>query len=164
MQPRFMRNLLRLPLASQRTLERQFQLPRQGSLYFRLVDAGIDHAQATLALLGALDREGAEILLGHPITIGPPCLEHRFAQIIRKRTPDEDKIIVALKPNPHVFVHRSAERLETATERYAKLKVGMSLDQALRRGVTRRDLREWVANGSIKIGRKSAMERKAVAQ
>src|SRR5690349_11274709 len=117
MQPRYMRNLLRLPISSQRILERQFQLPRRGSLYFRLVEAGIDHAQATLALLSAADRVGAEILLGHSITICPPCLALRFYQIARARTPNEDKIILSLKATPHIFVHSSAERLETAADR-----------------------------------------------
>jgi hypothetical protein len=154
MQPRYMRNLLRLPLASQRILEREFQLPRRGSLFFRLADARVDHAKATMMLLLHNDRAGAELLLGHQIVICPPCLSRRFAQSYRARTPDEDKIITKLGPNPHPHGQRSAERLETAFDRYAKLRVGMTIDQAIRRGVTRRDLREWAATGAITIGRK----------
>jgi hypothetical protein len=159
MQPQYMRNLLRLPIESKRILERKFQLPRRGTLFFRLLDAHVDHAQATMTLLGFGDKLGAEILLGHPITVCPPCLSQRFHQMVRARTPDEDKFVIDMKPNPYVFQTASAERPEQPSARYARLKVGMTLDQALRRGVTRRDLREWAAAGTITIGRRSVIDR-----
>jgi len=154
MHPRHMRACLQLQPSAIRALEKAFWLPRRGSLFFRLVEAGIDHATAVVTLLHMGEREGAETLLGHPIQICPPCLTKRYWSLrIKSRTADEALFFSRVGPNPHPLALRSAERGVTAHDRYAKLKPGMSVDQALRRGVTRRDLREWSARGAIKIER-----------
>ena len=144
MQPRYMENVLRLPVSSIRTLERVFQLPRKGSLFFRLRDAGVDHAKAVLALLYSEDVTGAEVLLGHSITVCPPCLRRMYERTIYIKSIDEARVITVIARNP---------RLPTTPSffRYASLKSGMTVAAALSRGVSRRDIREWAKEGSIQI-------------
>jgi hypothetical protein len=140
MQPQFMRNVLALSRDSVIELERAFRLPRRGSLYFRLVEAKIDHASAVLALLRVDDIPGVEVLVGHPIVV---CPRQRF--ITPALPPRRDvQVIKTVGANP---------RLEATVSfaRFACLRAGMTVSQALMRGVTRRDIREWRAEGSITV-------------
>lgn len=147
MQSRFMALFLQLPSSAVRCLERAYQLPRAGSLFFRLDDAGVDHANATLTLLYAGEYPAVEILIGRSITVGPPCLSLRHSISTIERTEDELTILAAIARNP---------RLPTTPSffRYQHLREGMTIAQALRRGVTRRDIREWRNAGEIKLERR----------
>jgi hypothetical protein len=144
MQPAYMLATLALPSKAQHALAATFGLQNKGSLFFRLSDAKIDHAKAVIALLRAEQREAVEVLLGKPIVICPPCLSRMHEKIGKKRTYDEARIIASVKPNPR---HPASD----AYQRYGELKAGMTVAQALRRGVSRRDIREWIAEGAITI-------------
>lgn len=105
--------------------------------YFKDNPAKIGRTDLVLALLRGNFIEEAEALAGVPIqygprlTLGPPPQ----ALLTLARQPR----ITRLAPNP---------RLPTtaAWGRYRVLKVGMTLDQAYNRGVTKRDIREALRN------------------
>jgi hypothetical protein len=144
MQPAYMLATLALPEQAQHALEATFGLKREGSLFFRLADRKIDHAKAVIALLKMEQREAVETLIGKAIIICPPCLSRMNERLVKKRTFDEARIICGLMPNPR---HPATD----AYQRYTELRLGMTIAQALRRGVSRRDIREWVAEGSVKL-------------
>jgi hypothetical protein len=144
MQPAYMLATLALPEQAKYALEATFGLQRKGDLFFRLADAKVDQAKAVMALLRAEQRGAVETLVGKPILVCPPCLSRRFEVLTKRRTFDEARIVVGLAPNTR---HPAME----AYGRYAKLRLGMTVAQALRRGVSRRDIREWVKEGSVKL-------------
>jgi hypothetical protein len=144
MQPAYMLATLALPGEAQHALEATFGLKHEGSLFFRLADRKIDHAKAVMALLKMEQRGAVETLIGKPIVICPPCLSRMNERLTRKRTFDEARIISSMVPNPR---HPATD----AYQRFAELRLGMTIAQALRRGVSRRDVREWLAEGSITI-------------
>jgi hypothetical protein len=144
MQPAYMLATLALPEEAQHVLAATFGLQHKGSLFFRLSDAKVDQAKAVMALLKTGHREAVETLVGKSIVVCPPCLSRMNEVLVKKRTYDEARLIKSLVPNPR---HPATD----AYQRYAELKLGMTVAQALRRGVTRRDVREWVAEGSITL-------------
>lgn len=149
MQSRYMRAILALPETAVHLLERVFCLPRAGNLFHRLVEAGVDHAQATLTLLYNGHYEGVEILIGHPVVICPPCLSGMHISTASNmptppRSVDETRVIRSISDNPRLPTTPSFNRFE-------QLKLGMTVQQALTRGVTRRDIREWEREGSIRV-------------
>jgi hypothetical protein len=141
---------LRLPLSAVRVLENRYQLPRSGSLFFRLLDAGVDQAHAVLTLLHAEEDEAVGILIGRSITICPACLTRRFEpSIAAEVTPDDLRIVSTVSRNPRLPTTPSFQR-------FAAIKPGMSVAQLLRRGVRRRDIREWSEEGTIQLVEKRA--------
>ncbi len=139
MQTRYMNNVYLLPKSSQTILESTYHLPLEGALYWRLHDAGVDHAMATLVLLHCEDRCGTETLLGHAIK---QCPRQRRLDLTWKRKPQPVLTYVA-DTNPRVKPRSRAH--------FDLLHTGMSLQQALTRGVTWREIREWSAEGSIRV-------------
>ena len=145
MQPEYMQAVLQLSPPAKWELERKFQLPRKGSMFFRL--ANIDQARVVLALVRARLWSDAALLVGHSVpVICPPCLLKLRAPIVAARTPDEERIVTwKTSANPRIVSNMLA--------RFNTVKPGMSVQQLLNRGVTRRDIREWIAEGSIKVER-----------
>ncbi|HUD11477.1 MAG TPA: hypothetical protein VMS08_03630 [Candidatus Saccharimonadia bacterium] len=94
--------------------------------------------------------DGVEIMLGRRITICPTCLSRRFETLVTKpQSLDDLQLITAVDRNPRLPTTPSFQR-------YQALRLGMTVAQALRRGVRRRDLREWRREGSVKIEERRA--------
>ena len=135
--------------SARRILEQAFALPRRGSIFSRLINANVSHADTTLTLLHANERAAVELLIGHPITICPPCLRQRFATIPRARVMRQ--VITFIGPNPHLFQNCSAQNPDPIALRYARLRIGMTIEQALNRGIFLADLRYWSRMKNIDI-------------
>ncbi len=148
MQPQYMAILLRLSSEARYEIERAFALPRRGSLYFRL--KGIDQARVVLVLARAGLWEDVSLLVGHNVpTFCPPCLSRLNVPTVTARTPDDERVISWVTGvNPRI--------VSDMLRRFSLVKPGMTVQQLLSRGVTRRDLREWVYEGSIRVERVGA--------
>lgn len=153
MQPCHMRATIALSPEAIALLEQKFQLPRQGSLYFRLRDANVDQAQAVVILINHNLWDDVTLLVGRPVpVVCPPCLT-RMNEPIVKLTPGEDDLlkVVWVGPNTKQAWRSRPGGSSDAHSRFALIKVGMSVRQLMMRGVTRRDIREWKAEGLLKI-------------
>lgn len=99
-----------------------------------------------LALLRGGHTIEAEDLAGCPIQYGRPARYRPLPPYVPPPNihPLDDKVIVQLAPNP---------RLPTtdAWYRYRLLKPGQTVAQAIRRGVTRRDIREAIQNNWVTL-------------
>jgi hypothetical protein len=115
-----------------------------------LMDRGACHASVTMALLSADMIEATELVLGRPITVCPPALSmrlkiwHARPMVERMDKGPDARVIVKVAPNP---------RLPTtnAWQRYRVLRVGLTVGQAIRRGVLRRDIRQCLDYGWISL-------------
>lgn len=140
MQPRYARAILALPHTAVQILQKHYGLSNKGSLFRRLRDAGLDHASVVLTLLEHKAFDAVEVLLGQPITICPPCLQRMTPNV----EPIDERRIIYVAPNPRLPTTPSFHR-------YRILRPGMTVEQALVRGITRRDIREWTQEGSIVV-------------
>lgn len=106
-----------------------------------LVTGGYCQADLALALLHVQEYAACEKLVGRPIT---HCAPQPVPQplLALPRTPRP--IVVKVARNP---------RLPTtdAWHRFNLVRPGLSVDQLMRRGVRRRDLREWSREGSVEL-------------
>lgn len=131
-----------------------FQLPRGVALMPALIDARLGQADLVLCLLHLYDRHHyrltrayIHLLVGRPISIGPPCLLRRplvpFATIPPGPRTLLDRRITAVAPaNPR--------RVRTAAHgRWDDFMVGRTVGQLLSRGSTRREVRRAVRRGWI---------------
>jgi hypothetical protein len=59
--------------------------------------------------------------------------------------------VVWVGPNTKQAWHSRPGGSSDAHSRFAQVKVGMSIRQLMVRGITRRDIREWKAEGLLKI-------------
>lgn len=151
MQAQYMEATLRLSASARYVLERKYKLPRLGSLYFRL--SNIDQASVVLALVDAELWDDVALLIGHPVpTLCPPCLTKLHAPTVMARTPD-DEMIVTWKTNDKRGI------IAPMMLRFELVRPGMTVTQLLLRGISRRDIREWRNEGSIKVERR--MEKRA---
>lgn len=107
--------------------------------------APVQRCDVILALLrvGTADaRSAAEQIVGRPITTCPPAVPPRRplpvarqSEVPRVRRVDRDPPVMA----------------SSARERFGLIKVGMTVDQMLSRGVTRRDIRYWTKKGYLEV-------------
>lgn len=126
--------------AATQEMRRAFRLPGLLPLFDELHERGYGQADLCLELLHTNLLPEVEALIGRPIVRGPPPItgyvpgpcEHR------ERGPD-DRRVTHVARNP---------RLPTtpAFQRFREFRPGVTISSLLRRGVTRRDIREAVSN------------------
>lgn len=113
-----------------------------------LAEAGVGQADCVLALLRAEHRpflDAAEILVGHGITHCPPCLRPSAPLVFMdEESPDERRISIVAARNPRL--PRTG-----AHYRFALFREGMTVQQFLVRGGTRRDVRLAKRHGWIEL-------------
>jgi hypothetical protein len=104
-----------------------------------------DQADVVLALLRADALIPAVRLVGRPITLFPPSRKFfpKSVPHVVSRGPD-DRVIRAVARNPHLPT-------TPAFQRYRALRPGLTLAQAMVRGVRRRDLRRAVRRGWVSV-------------
>ncbi len=134
-----------------------FDLPKGTALLPALLARGLGQADLVLCLLRLRDahsglRRAAEghiaALVGHAITVGPPCLMYyRASGAPTVRTDLSPRISWVASENPRL------PRTE-AYLRWADFKIGRTEAQLKLRGVTRRDFRKAVRRGWIKLEEK----------
>lgn len=130
-----------------------FALPRHRAIAPALLERGLGQADLVLALLRLRDqhravRPAAEALIaalvGHPITIGPPCLA-------RYRDPAP---YLPVDTSPRITYVAPVNPRQPSTEahmRWCEYRVGRSVAQLRARGVTARDVRRVRARGWIRL-------------
>jgi len=63
-------------------------------------------------------------------------------------------VITYIGPNTHVVLHSSSNNPDPAAHRFARLRIGMTITQALNRAITKRDLQTWAQKKLIDIERR----------
>lgn len=116
-------------------------------------------ADVVLALLRINTAESLEVaseIVGRPITVCPPAIPpwppKPVNESARKAQRDADKtsrVVTKVGRNPCLPT-------TGAFQRFHHVRVGMTEDQLLRRGLTRRDLRVWAKKGAIALEEKTA--------
>jgi hypothetical protein len=94
-------------------------------------------ADTVLALLRINTPEAlraAEVIVGRPISRCPPCIPPWPPKPVQRAPTPR---VVRVGDNPHY-------PSSSPHHRFSQVKVGMTLDQLARRGISRRDIREWV--------------------
>ena len=121
-----------------------------------LIDRGLGQADLVLALLRLRDQRTAyshtlrvyvELLMGHPIVVGPCCLlryGHDTPRPRAVRSVDDRRIVHVHSTNPR-------QPCTPAHLRWCEYRVGRTLGQLYVRGVTRRDVRRALRMGWIKL-------------
>jgi len=140
--------VLSMPVRAQLYLRDTFQLDRTLSLYSALRARGLSQADVVFSLLrhnAPWAVKAVETLIGRPITILPPAVPPRTPKpaTIPPRVGDR-RIIVKVERNPRLPTTDSFQR-------YRELRPGRTLEQCLRRGVTRKDLREAMRSGWVEV-------------
>jgi hypothetical protein len=122
--------------------------PHLRPLSVGLAEVGAGQADVVLALIRADEarcREAAERLIGHRIMRCPPCLRPRAPLENPDRVfPPDQRRFTRVAPN--------ARKPNTGAHcRFAILKPGMTVEQFLIRGGTRRDLRIALERGLVEM-------------
>lgn len=136
------------PLLKLRVLN-YFDLPNlRGNLADILHDRGLCQADLVLCLLriGGGDREARTMiarLVGHPILVCPPCLRG-WKRPPRAAPARGDLVVTWVGKNK--FLNGTDRNL-----RFRLLRPGMTLSQYRARGGKRRDIREALRNGTIRV-------------
>lgn len=136
-----------LDRASRAALRRYLNLGPRDSLRSALVRHTYGPADVCLALLRCGLIAQAEAVAGVRLRRLPPDprLRPSLARpTVAERGSNPDPVVTRVGPNP---------RLPTtdAYQRYRRIAVGMTVSQLLRRGVTRRDLRELSRAGHVEL-------------
>lgn len=106
------------------------------SLFECLHSLHVDQADVVLKLLHLRLRNEAETLIGRPVMRCPPDPRlHPKPYPQRLRTEDERTVVVTVAHNPRLPTTPSFQR-------YKAFRKGASVAQLIKRGVTRKDLRE----------------------
>lgn len=138
-----------------------FGLRRGATLTAALIERGLGQADLVLALLRLRDRHVGllplrstllfsayiELLVGHPITIGPRCLllyRSNNAPPRTVRSLDERRIVSTPPTNPR-------QPGTGAHARWCEYRVGRTLSQLYIRGIAKRDVRRAIANKWITV-------------
>lgn len=117
-----------------------FQLPGVLPLFDELHERGYGQADLCLELLHSSHLPEVEALIGHPIKRGPPPITGYVPGPCERREPGpDDRRVTRVARNP---------RLPTtpAFQRFREFRPGVTISSLLRRGVTRKDIREAVNN------------------
>lgn len=129
-----------------------FSLSKRPTLMASLIERRLGQADLVLALLKLRDRHrirllGAyiELLVGHPILVGPSCLrDYRAGPTKTVRSSDDRRITFVTPGNPRA-------PMTDAHLRWCEFRVGRSIGQLLVRGVTKRDIRRSIRRGWIAV-------------
>jgi hypothetical protein len=109
------------------------------------VTANLHQADLVLALLRTPHPRliaAAEALVGHPIVHLPPQPSPplpRPVDVVHIDTGADARRVLRKAPNPRLPTTPSFQR-------YRLVRVGLTVGQLIRRGVTRKDIREFIAN------------------
>lgn len=111
-----------------------------------LADRSLGHADVVLALLRGprrLHRE-AERLVGQPIKRLPPVTMRPWpkAPPPSELSPADRRVVTRVGPNPRLPTTDSFQR-------YKVFRVGRTVEQLLKRGITRKDIREMERGGHV---------------
>jgi hypothetical protein len=123
-------------------------------LSWALARVGASQADVVLALLRRgepLYRQAAERLVGRPIRYCPPCLRPAAPPVQGDDTTADARRITFVSKNP---------RMPTtgAFYRYKIFREGQTIGSFIRRGGTRRDVRQAIGNGWIRVQAWGAFE------
>lgn len=142
-----------LPYEALEMIRTRLRLPRNQFLdapYLTMTEHDFCAADAIVALSGSPlpeARAAVEAIFGRPVTVCPPCLSG--AHILPPATtPPAAPRAVALAPNPRLPTTPSFQRYELLRP------PGITVQSYLTRvgvGRGRRDLREWVREGSVVV-------------
>jgi hypothetical protein len=119
-----------------------------------LAERQLGQVDAVLALLRLGRLADAESVVGRPVTRCPPCLAASPQAVASRPRTGDDRLIL------RVSITRNTKRpgweppggrCYAIQRRLAVFRPGMSLAQALSRGVTRRDVRRAVTRGWIEV-------------
>lgn len=116
--------------------------PVAGRGLIRLLErGGFCQADLALALLHVQEYAACETLVGRPIVHCPPQTP---PQPLRPLPRTIKPIVAKVVQNP---------RLPTTDSwyRFKLVRAGLSVDQLIARGVRKRDIREWVREGSVEL-------------
>lgn len=162
MQEKYRLQIENMSHANREILLQKLDLPGYPPCAFDVIEAaGLDHAAVILRLMREGSREAlglSERLLDKPITYLPTTYEMPSVSSLWARArwaarslgldsecDSDERRVVRIDRN---------HRLPTTDsfQRYRHLKVGMTVQQFLTRGGTRRDLREWSKEGVLELG------------
>ncbi len=134
-----------------------FDLSRSMALMPSLLTRGLGQADLVLSLLHLRDQTRTEyrrifaayveLLVGHPIVIGPSCLlryQVNGHQPRVTRSSDDRRLIYVAPGNPR-------QPGTDAHLRWCEYRVGRTVGQLRIRGVTRRDVRKAVRRGWVQL-------------
>ncbi len=135
-----------------------FDLPRGITLVWSLAQRRLGQADLVLALLRLRDQRTSysgvfsgyiELLVGHPISVGPSCLlryhqNSSLPTVVRHDSADDRRLTFVQRDNPR------QPRTE-AHLRWCEFRVGRTVGQLRVRGVKRRDIRRAAAKGWIRL-------------
>lgn len=128
-------------------LRSYFRLPAKGDLFQHLQEAHLTQADVVLALLKdgrPHMREAAEAIIGAPIKVGHSTVPPPPSPVrLPPRTGDERRF-TKVAANPRLPTTDSAMR-------YRLMRPGRTIAEFLRRGGTRRDIREALRAGWVEI-------------
>lgn len=122
-----------------------FDLPARASLYEELEDAGWTQADLVVELLRLDLIPEVEALLGHPITRCPGYKYRPLPVLPRDESPDARRVRSVVPDNPRLPSTPSYQR-------FALIRPGQTVGSLLRRGLTRRDIREALRNKWMELG------------
>lgn len=115
------------------------------SLFDRLHSQKFTQADLVLKLLHLRHTKEAESIVGRPLTRCPPDPRlHPKPLPSRLRTEDERTVVVGVAPNPRLPTTPSFQR-------YKAFRKGASVAQLIKRGVTRKDIREARREGWVQF-------------
>lgn len=148
MLPKYRLTIAALPYDVRAHLRSRFTLPGDASLYSGLHAAGLGQADVVMELLRLgtpAAHEGIALLVGRPVTVLPPAVPPRIPLPVRPRAKEpDDRVVLSVGRNPRLPTTPSFQR-------YRLIQAGLSVAQLLKRGVTRRDLRELTSGGHIQL-------------
>lgn len=121
-----------------------FDLPGRAALFDELEDAGWTQADLVVELLHLDLIPEVEALIGHPITKCPGFKYKPLPILPRPEPGPDDRRVKTVVRNP---------RLPTtpAFQRFQLIRPGVTLASLLRRGLTRRDIREALREGWMEL-------------
>lgn len=131
-----------------------FELPKTIALMPAMLARRLGQADLVLCLLRLRDQHWGmrhafeahiTALIGHPICVGPACLQsYRTGPTRVVRSQDDRRITYVSPENPR-------QPNTEAHMRWCEYRVGRTLGQLYVRGVSKRDVRRAVARGWIKV-------------
>lgn len=123
------------------------------TLYDVLNSAGHDHADLVLCLLKLEKLNYISSLMGHEITVCPPCLRYINTPLPPVRRVGDERHIIKARPPEFYDVYLKCKSRNTTSRYYriSTIRIGMSIAQLLNRGVTRHDLYYAQKQGWIEV-------------
>lgn len=122
--------------------------PRLGETFFQVLNrSGLSPADVTLTLLRHNLVTDAENFSGCPLRLLPPAMPPRLPLPVVLDPPSPLAFIKVICVKPKVY----AVARHYVTPRLDKVRVGLSVEQLLKRGITKRDIREWKRDGVLEL-------------